>query len=122
LKYGKKFTVLTKNLDEESDAITKEESFINALSSSDSTDTLKGFLVNVLGKFLLLSAAGKKQYEFEILNQKLLRSGTQLLNPFGLQIPCNKKRVTTFESHNPLIFSGPTWARTRDHLIMSQVL
>lgn len=79
LKYGKKFTVLTRDLDEEGEAITKEESFINAGSSSDSVDTLKGFLLNVLGKFLLLSSAGKKHYEFEILNQKLLRSETQLL-------------------------------------------
>jgi hypothetical protein len=79
LKYGKKFTVLTRDLDEEGEAITKEESFINAGSPSDSVDTLKGFLLNVLGKFLLLSSAGKKHYEFEILNQKLLRSETQLL-------------------------------------------
>ncbi|MEC9160100.1 MAG: hypothetical protein VX710_06760 [Bacteroidota bacterium] len=79
LKYGKKFTVLTRDLDEEGEATTKEESFINAGSSSDSVDTLKGFLLNVLGKFLLLSSAGNKHYEFEILNQKLLRSKSQLL-------------------------------------------
>ena len=79
LKYGKKFTVLTRDLDEEREAITKEESFINAGSFSDSVDTLKGFLLNVLGKFLLLSSAGKKHYEFEILNQKLVRSETQLV-------------------------------------------
>jgi hypothetical protein len=79
LKYGKKFTVLTRDLDKEGEAITKEESFINAGSSSDTVDTLKGFLLNILGKFLLLSSAGKKHYEFEILNQKLLRSETQLL-------------------------------------------
>ena len=79
LKYGKKFTVIARDLNEEREAITKEESFINAGSFSDSVDTLKGFLFNVLGKFLLLSSAGKKHYEFEILNKKLLRSETQLL-------------------------------------------
>jgi hypothetical protein len=79
LKYGKKFLVLTRDLDEKGETITKEESFIKGGRASDSVDTLKGFLLNVVGKFLLLSGAGKEQYDFEILNQKLLRSETQLL-------------------------------------------
>jgi hypothetical protein len=79
LKYGQKFNVLSRDLGEQRETIAKEESFINVGSANDSVITLKGFLLNLLGKFLLLSSAGKKHYDFEILNHKLLRSETQLL-------------------------------------------
>ncbi len=79
LKYGKKFTTIIKELNEQGDPITKEEAYINVGRMDDSVETLKGFLINVLGKFLLLSAAGSKNYDFELLNQKLLESQMQLL-------------------------------------------
>lgn len=34
----------------------------------------------------------------------------------------NEKRVSSLTARNPCLFCGPTWARTRDPLIMSQVL
>ena len=35
-------------------------------------------MINVLGKFLLVSGSGYKHYEYEILNQKLSKSQEQL--------------------------------------------
>ena len=79
LKYGKRFTVLTNEKNESGDTIIKEETYINAGSKGDSVESVKGFLLNILGKYLLLSNEGIKTYEFEILNQKILRSNKQLL-------------------------------------------
>lgn len=79
LKYGKKFTVQTKDIDASGDLITKEEAYIVAGGFDDSLETVKGFLLNVFGKYLLLSSAGPKHYDYEILNQKLGRSQFQLL-------------------------------------------
>ena len=39
---------------------------------------MEQFLINVFGKFLLVSASGYKEYEYEILNQKLSKSREQL--------------------------------------------
>lgn len=79
IKYGKKFTVLTKELDHSGNAITTEETYIPSGIISESVASIKGFLFNVLGKFFLLSGAGYKQYEYDILNQKLTRSQMQLV-------------------------------------------
>ena len=78
LKLGKKFTVQTSELDQEGEFISKEETYISVGSKSESVDTVKGFLINVLGKFLLVSSVGFKQYEYDILNQKLFKSQEQL--------------------------------------------
>ena len=78
LKFGKKFTVLTSELDQGGEFVTKEETYLSAGSKSESVDTVKGFLINVFGKFLLVSASGYKKYEYEILNQKLSKSREQL--------------------------------------------
>ena len=74
LKYGKKFTVLTSEVDQDGEFVAKEETYLNIGSKSESVDTVKGFLINVFGKFLLISANGYKEYEYEILNQKLSKS------------------------------------------------
>ncbi len=79
LKYGKKFTVLTKELDQTGNVITMGETYIPSGTISESVVSIKGCFLNVLGKFLLLSGAGYKQYEFDILNQKLARSQMQLM-------------------------------------------
>jgi HKD family nuclease len=79
IKYGKKFTVITKELDQAGNAITTEETFIPSGTISESVSSIKGFLFNVLGKFLLLSGAGYNQYEYDILNKKLARSQMQLV-------------------------------------------
>ena len=78
LKFGKKFTVLTNELDQDGEFITKEETYLSVGSKSESVDTVKGFLINVFGKFLLVAASGYKEYEYEILNQKLSKSQEQL--------------------------------------------
>ena len=78
LKIGKKFTVQTSELDQEGEFISKEETYISVGYKSESVDTVKGFLINVLGKFLLVSSVGFKQYEYDILNQKLFKSQEQL--------------------------------------------
>ena len=78
LKFGKKFTVLTSDVDQDGEFVTKEETYLSIGSKSESVDTVKGFLINVFGKFLLVSASGYKEYEYEILNQKLSKSREQL--------------------------------------------
>lgn len=78
LKFGKKFTLLTSDVDQDGEFVTKEETYLSAGSKSESVDTVKGFLINVFGKFLLVSASGYKEYEYEILNQKLSKSREQL--------------------------------------------
>ena len=78
LKFGKKFTVLTSEVDQNGEFVSKEETYLSAGSKSESVDTVKGYLINVFGKFLLVSASGYKEYEYEILNQKLSKSRGQL--------------------------------------------
>jgi hypothetical protein len=65
--HGKKFCQLSEN----NDSHLIEEYYINFGKISDGVDTVKGFLMNVLGKFLLLATGGFKNYDYEILNQKL---------------------------------------------------
>jgi HKD family nuclease len=60
-----------KRFDIESDEEFKQESYLIDGSIFDSHKTIKGFLNNVLGKFLLLSTAGVKKYEYDVLNKKL---------------------------------------------------
>ena len=60
-----------KRFDIESDEEFRQESYLIDGSIFDSHKTIKGFLNNVLGKFLLLSTAGLKMYEYDVLNKKL---------------------------------------------------
>lgn len=78
LKFGKKFTVLTSEVNQDGEFVTKEETYLSVGSKSESVDTVKGFLINVFGKFLLVSVSGYKEYEYKILNQKLSKSREQL--------------------------------------------
>lgn len=64
---GKKFC----QIDENDGSLLIEEFYINFGKITDGVDTVKGFLMNVLGKFLLLATGGFKYYAYEILNQKL---------------------------------------------------
>ena len=66
--YPKKFI----NQEDENDETTlKEEKFLIEGMVNDKSDTVKGFLLNTFGKFLLLSTAGYKRYEYDILNEKI---------------------------------------------------
>ena len=78
LKYGKKFTVLIQE-NKAHNSNTIKEAYIYSGGIDNCVDSLKGFLLNVLSKFLLLSGAGSKHYDFDILNQKLNRSQNLLL-------------------------------------------
>jgi hypothetical protein len=72
--HGKKFCQISEA--DESHLI--EEYYINFGKITDGNDTVKGFLMNVLGKFLLLATGGFKNYEYGILNQKLKSYRIQL--------------------------------------------
>lgn len=65
---GKKFVNIDKNKDE---FTFKEERYLIDGTLNGDYDTLKGFVINVLGKFLLLSTAGINKYNYEMLNQKM---------------------------------------------------
>ena len=65
--HGKKYCI-TSNSD---DSHLIEEYYVGVGKISDGVDTVKGFFMNVLGKFLILATGGFKIYDYEILNQKL---------------------------------------------------
>lgn len=77
--YGKKFEVITKEIDSSGNNIITEDNFIISGRLDDAVESVKGFLMNILGKFLLLSGAGTKPYEYDIINQKLINNQNQLL-------------------------------------------
>jgi hypothetical protein len=79
IKYGKKFTVISNEVSVDQGVVTREEQYIAPGIINEDVTTVKGFLTNVLGKFLLMSTAGAKQYDYEILTQKLERSQMELL-------------------------------------------
>lgn len=66
--HGKKF--ITRQ-DENDESIYKEERYILDGNIYDEVKTIKGFLLNVFGKFLLLSTAGINNYDYDILNEKM---------------------------------------------------
>jgi len=66
--HGKKYTLIDDNNEEPN---LKEESYLLDGNIFSGSDSVKGYFANVYGKFLLLSCAGMKSYDYEILNQKL---------------------------------------------------
>lgn len=72
--HGKKFTVMNDN----DNAKSYEEKYLLDGHIFDKSHSVKGFLLNVLGKFLVLATAGRKHYDYEILNQKIQSNYTQL--------------------------------------------
>ena len=76
--YGKKYSVEVENeLTGEKEFI--EERYLTEGDWNSECDTVKGFLIDVYGKFLLLSTAGMKSYDYEILNHKLSYNRRQVL-------------------------------------------
>ena len=73
LYFGKKFEI-------ENDENSRQESYLKVGNIFDEHKTVKGFLNNVLGKFLLLCTAGFKKYDYDILNQKLENYREQILD------------------------------------------
>ena len=65
---GKKFII---QLDENDATSLKEEKYLLEGSIDEKTETLKGFLMNVFGKFLLLATGVINQYDYAILNEKM---------------------------------------------------
>ena len=78
VKYGKRFTSITLNQGSKEE-VNKEEVYISVGSDYSTTDSIKGFLMNVFGKYLLISSAGYKQYDYDVLNQKMDTNRYQLL-------------------------------------------
>jgi len=78
IKFGKKFTVFTNETGQDGEPVSREETYLSIGSKSESVDTVKGFLINVLGKFLIVLGYGFKNYEYDILNQKLSKNKNQL--------------------------------------------
>jgi len=65
---GKKFII---QLDENDATSLKEEKYLMEGSIDEMNETIKGFLMNVFGKFLLLATGGINQYDYAILNEKM---------------------------------------------------
>lgn len=65
---GKKFIT---QLNENDVSSLKEEKYLIEGSIDERTETIKGFLMNVFGKFLLLATGGINTYDYAILNEKM---------------------------------------------------
>lgn len=78
LKYGKRFTIVSYN-QISNEEINKEEVYLPVGHDNSTFDSLKGFLMNILGKFLLISSAGYKHYEYDVITQKMNTNRYQLL-------------------------------------------
>jgi hypothetical protein len=76
LYYGKKFI---SNFKDDNQSKIIEDSYILEGNIFSGNETVKGFLMNAFGKFLLLSCAGIKRYEFDVLNQKQEHSLSQIM-------------------------------------------
>lgn len=96
VKYGKRFTSITLNQGSKEE-VNKEEVYISVGSDYSTTDSIKGFLMNVFGKYLLISSAGYKQYDYDVLNQKMDTNRYQLLLKsifIILNLPWREKETT----------------------------
>ena len=96
VKYGKRFTSITLNQGSKEE-VNKEEVYISVGSDYSATDSIKGFLMNVFGKYLLISSAGYKQYDYDVLNQKMDTNRYQLLLKsifIILNLPWREKETT----------------------------
>lgn len=72
---GKKFITIH---DEKDETKYVEEIYLLDGTIMGKPDSVKGFLCNVLGKFLQLATAGFKQYEYSILNDKVTHYRNQV--------------------------------------------
>ena len=96
VKYGKRFTSITLNQGSKEE-VNKEEVYISVGSDYSTTDSIKGFLMNVFGKYLLISSAGYKQYDYDVLNQKMDTNRYQILLKsifIILNLPWREKETT----------------------------
>ena len=96
VKYGKRFTSITLNQGSKEE-VNKEEVYISVGSDYSTSDSIKGFLMNVFGKYLLISTAGYKQYDYDVLNQKMDTNRYQLLLKsifIILNLPWREKETT----------------------------
>lgn len=79
IKYGRKFILKTNDVDERGNTIKIEETFIHSGRVEDSVESVKGFFVNVLGKFLLLLGSGSKEYKYDLVDQRMKSNQVQFL-------------------------------------------
>jgi hypothetical protein len=93
IKYGKRFTIVSNEVDEYDEPIKREEHYITEGESTGKPDTLKGFLVDTLGKFLLKLTADDSDYQYEVQKEKFARSKRQLCETaLALALLANWKR------------------------------
>lgn len=79
LYWNKKYTV--EIVDEETnEKEVWEEAYLMEVNMYSDCDTVKGFMMDGFGKFLLLATGKFKNYEYEILTQKLNNSRMQIFN------------------------------------------
>lgn len=69
LYQGKKYTLERKN-EVDQDSTLVEKTYLKEGELNSECDSIKGFLFEVFGKFLLLSTGKMKKYDYEILIQK----------------------------------------------------
>lgn len=79
IKYGRKFAVALHLYDTSNQEQLKDETYISVGSKGDPGNTLKGFLLNILGGYFLALNAGIRNYDFDLINQKMTNYLTTLL-------------------------------------------
>lgn len=110
--YNKKFTVEVKSDKEET--ILKEEVFLYEGNLYSGCDTVKGFMYKIFGKFILLATAKFKEYEYDILNQKLIYNKKQVFLKsifILLNISCNEEEE---DYRNTLFLNIIHYLKTED--------
>lgn len=116
--HGKKFDIEINDNNSENNE-TKQESYLTDGDVFSGYKTVKGFITNVLGKFLLLSTVGMKNYEYDILNQKLYNFRNQVIEKLVftiLNLHWSEKEYDYRDNLflNVLFFINPEFANSKD--------
>lgn len=103
--HGKKFNNESRGLRGEENEF-RQESYLSDGDLLSGYKTVKGFITNVLGKFLLLCTAGMKNYEYDILNQKIFYFRNQVLEKLVFTILNLHWRENEYEYRDNLLLNS----------------
>jgi len=103
--HGKKFTNESRGLSGEENKY-RQESYLIDGDVFSGYKTVKGFVTNVLGRFLLICTAGMKNYEFDILNQKIFYFRNQVLEKLVFTILNLHWRENEYEYRDNLLMNS----------------